>query len=122
MSFQTEFEFTLNKGLIGRDGKIRKKGVMRLSTAADEIMPLNDRRVQANQAYLTMILFSRVITEMEDLKGQDIDPKLMESLFVSDLAYLKAFYEKINGNGRSSMAATCPKCDNKFEIDLGWPE
>jgi hypothetical protein len=122
MSFQTEFEFSLKKGLIGRDGKIRKKGLMRLSTAADEILPLNDRRVQANQAYLTMILLSRVITEMEDLKGQDIDPKLMESLFVSDLAYLKAFYEKINSNGRSSMAATCPNCDNKFEIDLGWPE
>ena len=37
---------------------------MRLATAADEILPLKDPRVQANQAYLIVILLSRVVTRL----------------------------------------------------------
>ena len=120
--FQTEFEFTLPKGVIGRDEKLYKRGVMRLATAADEVLPLRDSRVQTNPAYLTMILFSRVITELGDMKAEQINPKIIESLFVSDLSYLKAFYEKINGDGAPKISANCPKCENTFEVDLGKPE
>jgi hypothetical protein len=122
MTLQTEFEFSLPKGVIGKDEKIHKNGVMRLATAADEILPLKDPRVQANTAYLTVILFSRVITELGDMKADDINPKVIESLFVSDLAYLRTFYERINGNGAAKISTTCPKCENKFELDLGRPE
>ena len=37
---------------------------MRLATAADEILPLKDPRVQSNQAYLIIILLSRVVTRL----------------------------------------------------------
>jgi len=37
---------------------------MRLATAADEILPMKDSRVQSNPAYLTVILFSRVIVKL----------------------------------------------------------
>ena len=122
MTVQTEFEFSLPKGVIGKDEKLHKKGVMRLATAADEILPLKDPRVQANTAYMTIILFSRVITELGDMRADEIDPKVIESLFVSDLAYLRTFYEGINGNGASKISAMCPKCENKFDLDLGRPE
>ncbi len=40
--FATEFEFTLPKGYLDSEGNLHRKGVMRLSTAIDEISPLRD--------------------------------------------------------------------------------
>ena len=59
MSFQTEFEFELPRGYVDQNGEVHRRGVMRLATAADEIMPLRDPRVQQNPGYLTVILLSR---------------------------------------------------------------
>ena len=58
--FQTEYEFTLPKGYVDEEGNLHKEGVMRLATAADEILPLKDSRVQRNPAYLTVILLSSI--------------------------------------------------------------
>ena len=49
--FQTEHEFTLPLGYVDTQGNLHREGVMRLATAADEILPLKDPRVQSNQAY-----------------------------------------------------------------------
>ena len=35
---QTEFEFTLPKGYVDGEGNVHRNGVMRLATAADEIL------------------------------------------------------------------------------------
>ena len=61
MVIQTEYEFILPKGLPDENGNLHKKGVMRLATAADEILPLKDPRVQQNPSYLPVIILSRVI-------------------------------------------------------------
>ena len=53
---QTEFEFTLPKGYVDGEGNVHRQGVMRLATAADEILPLKDPRVQHNGGYLSIIL------------------------------------------------------------------
>ena len=66
---------------------------MRLATAADEIYPLKDMRVKSNQAYLVIVLFSRVITRLGTLT--DITPTVIERLFSADLAYLQDFYRHI---------------------------
>ena len=42
MAFKTEFEFTLPRGVVDKDGNVHRKGVMRLATAKDEILPLQD--------------------------------------------------------------------------------
>ena len=55
---QTEYAFTLPKGYIDKDGNLHRQGVMRLANAKDEIAPLQDPRVQRNQAYLVVILLS----------------------------------------------------------------
>ena len=52
---QTEFEFELPKGYVDANGDLHKRGTMRLATAADEILPLRDPRVQQNSGYLTII-------------------------------------------------------------------
>ncbi|MFZ4508077.1 MAG: hypothetical protein ACOYON_10330 [Fimbriimonas sp.] len=91
---QTEFEFTLPRGYVSPDGGLHRKGRMRLATALDEIAPLRDPRVRANQAYLVIILLARVITKLGDV--DNIDTGVVENLFSADLAFLQDFYRKIN--------------------------
>jgi hypothetical protein len=94
MAFQTEIEFTLPKGYLDPDGTLHRNGIMRLATAADEILPLKDPRVQQNPAYLTIIVLARVITKLGSLT--DVNTKVIEGLFASDLNYLQQLYEKLN--------------------------
>lgn len=108
---QTEFEFTLPKGYLDEDGDLHRQGIMRLSRAIDEIVPLRDPRVKANPAYATVIILSRVITQLGGL--EEISPMVIENLFASDLSYLQKFYRQINGleeesNSNQSSAAADP--------------
>ena len=113
---QTEYEFTLPKGYVDEDGSLHKQGTMRLATAADEILPLKDPRVKNNPAYLTVILLSRVVTRLGTL--EDVNPRIIESFFVSDLAYLQELYRRVNGDGELSLETTCPNCNEKVGISL----
>ena len=119
MTLQTEFEFTLPKGYIDEQGNIHRHGVMRLATAIDEIAPLRDPRVRANEAYFIIILLSRVITKLGTLP--DVNPGIIERLFTIDLAYLQAFYQRINGDGSLVFPVKCPHCGAEFEVDFGHP-
>jgi len=116
-ALQTEFEFTLPRGYIDGDGNVHKHGVMRLATAADEIVPLRDSRVKANQAYLVVVLLARVVTRLGEMK--EVNTRVIESLFASDLAYLQDFYRRINEDGRTTMPVTCPECEHAFEVEIG---
>jgi len=116
MALQTEFEFNLPRGYVDKEGNLHKKGVMRLGTAADEIFPLKDMRVKSNQAYLVIVLLSRVVTKLGTL--QDINTGVMEGLFSADLAYLQDFYRQINENGSSLIPAICPECNHSFAVDM----
>lgn len=91
---QTEFEFELPKGYLDADGNLHRKGVMRLSRAIDEIVPLRDPRVKSNPAYATVIILSRVITRLGAL--DEVSPMVIEELFACDLNYLQKFYRQIN--------------------------
>ncbi len=91
---QTEFEFTLPKGYIDNDGNVHRKGVMRLSRAIDEIVPLRDPRVKSNPAYATVIILTRVISRLGAL--DEVTPMVVEGLFACDLNYLQKFYRQIN--------------------------
>src|SRR4029079_17323978 len=104
MSLQTECEFTLPKGYVDRDGNLHREGIMRLATAKDEILPLQDPRVQRNPGYLIIILLSRVVTRLGELR--EINPGTMENLFAADLSFLQNFYNQINGHGRAAQKAT----------------
>lgn len=116
MPFQTEVDFTLPRGYMDADGALHREGVMRLATAADEILPLKDPRVQQNPAYLTVIVLSRVITKLGGLES--VNPKIVESLYASDLSYLQALYQSVNSNGKTSVKTTCPNCEHHFQVDM----
>jgi hypothetical protein len=112
---QTEFEFRLPSGYVDGEGDLHREGRMRLATAADEILPLKDPRVQANPAYLVIILFSRVIIQLGTLDV--VNPKVIEGLFASDLAYLQDFYNRVNGAGSPLLKVACPYCEQRFEVE-----
>jgi len=113
---QTEFPFTLPRGYADGDGTLHRVGVMRLATAYDEIAPLKDPRVQTNPGYLVIILLSRVITRLGEVTP--INPKVIEGLFASDLAYLEELYRRLNANGGDHLLVTCPHCEKQFEVEL----
>jgi hypothetical protein len=113
---QTEHYFTLPVGYQDEDGTLHREGVMRMATAADEILPLRDARVQNNQAYLIIILLSRVITRLGTLTH--INPKVIENLYAVDLAFLQEFYNQVNRGGKAVVAAACPRCEHEFELEL----
>ena len=115
-ALQTEFEFTLPQGYAEDDGTLHREGVMRLATAADEILPLKDPRVRSNSSYLTVILLSRVLTKLGTL--DDVTPHVVENLFVSDLAYLQDLYERVNERGVNAVPTACPECGEEFETEV----
>ncbi len=119
MILQTEYEFTLPKGYVSGDGTLHKEGVMRLASAADEILPMKDPRVQANPSYLTVILLSRVVTGLGEIK--DVTPGVIEKLFIGDLSYLQDFYSRVNGDGSLRLKVKCPGCGEAFEAEVGSP-
>jgi len=111
---QTEFEFTLPKGFVDRDGNLHKTGIMRLANARDEIAPLQDPRVQRNEAFLAVIVLSRVIVKLGELS--EVTPATIEGLFSADFAYLQDFYGRINANGHHRIEVECPECEASFEV------
>jgi hypothetical protein len=119
VTLQTEFEFLLPRGYVDAEGNLHRQGTMRLANAKDEILPLEDPRVRRNEAYLVVILLSRVITKLGDLR--DINPGVIEKLFAADLGYLQDFYNRINGSGSSKHAVACPKCEEQFEVTIEAP-
>ncbi|OSC58142.1 hypothetical protein B5181_31080 [Streptomyces sp. 4F] len=104
----TEFPFELPRGYVDESGTVHRDGVMRLSTARDELVPLRDVRVQENPAYLSVVLLGRVITRLGTLTM--VHDGIVENMFASDLAFLQDFYRQINAEGHTRAAVQCPHC------------
>ena len=114
---ETEYQFTLPKGYVDQEGTLHREGVMRLATAMDEIKPLRDARVKTNDAYLSILILSRVITRLGDLNS--INTGIIERMFTADLSYLQEFYRSINEGGASLGTVSCPSCKSEFEVEPG---
>lgn len=112
----TEFSFVLPRGYVDDDGHVHREGVMRLATARDEIAPLRDPRVQANEAYLTVLLLARVVEQLGSLES--VDTRVVEGLFAVDLAFLQDLYRRVNQEGHTQALVTCPTCENEFTVDV----
>ena len=113
---RTEFSFILPRGYVDSSGTVHREGVMRLATAKDEIIPLRDPRVRENEAYLTVLLLSRVITRLG--RVGEVHPGIIENMFASDLAFLQDLYRRVNQEGTSQAAVTCPACNHEFTVEL----
>ncbi|MGW7510144.1 hypothetical protein [Streptomyces massasporeus] len=112
----TEVDFELPKGYVDDAGNLHRRGVMRLATAADEIYPLKDPRVQGWPAYLIVVLLSRVVTKLGAV--EEVTPGVIEGLYSEDLAHLQDLYNRINGLAPVTVAVTCPHCGEEHEAEV----
>lgn len=117
-TLRTEFDFVLPRGYVDDTGTLHRNGTMRLATARDELLPLHDDRVRENPAYLTVVLLARVMTRLGNLEGDAVRANVVEKLFASDLAFLQDLYRRINTEGHTRAAVSCPACHERFTVDL----
>ena len=110
----TDYEFTLPQGYAGQAGEIHRHGIMRLATARDEIEAVAHPQVQANEAYLPVVLLSRVITRLGPLT--EITPQIVEGLYAADIAYLEDLYLRINSYDEVLVKAICPHCSRELNL------
>jgi hypothetical protein len=115
-TLRTEYPFTLPRGYVDETGRVHRNGVMRLATARDEITTQADQRSKQNPAYLTVLLLERTVTELGDLSA--VDTFVIENLFASDLAFLQDLYRRINQDGHTEVAVSCPHCGKDFGVDI----
>lgn len=113
---QTEYEFTLPCGYVDPRGALHRQGVMRLATALDEISAMQDPRVRANDAYLSILLLSQVVTRLGTVPA--ITPAVIEGLFSPDFAFLQEFFVRVNDLGAGGVETQCPACGTRFGLDL----
>jgi hypothetical protein len=113
---KTEYAFTLPRGFVDAAGTVHREGTMRLATARDEIEPLRDANVRQNEAYLSVLLLSRVVTRIGDVS--DVTPETIEGLYAADFDHLQRLYERLNTDGEVVGSVTCPECSRAFEVDL----
>jgi hypothetical protein len=113
---KTEFEFALPKGFVDAEGTVHRDGIMRLATARDEIEPLRDPGVRQNDAYLAVLLLSRVVTRLGTITT--VTPDVVEGLYAADFDHLQRLYERINADGEAVGSVACPACAHAFEVDL----
>lgn len=118
MSLQTEFTFNLPRGYLDGSGQVHQQGVMRLATALDEIEAMEDARVQANDAYLPVVLLSRVVIQLGDLAEAQVTPQVIERLFSADMAYLEDLYLRLNSQDSVVLGVVCPHCSQRFDIQV----
>jgi hypothetical protein len=112
---KTEFDFTLPRGYVDAAGQVHRNGVMRLAIARDEVEPLEDPRVAANPAYVSIALLSRVVTRVGSISP--VTTAVVQGLFASDFAYLQEMYLRLN-QGDHRVETQCPSCGTRFAIDL----
>ena len=116
MALQTEFDFILPLGYNNGASNVHRIGQMRLAIALDEIETLKDPRVQANEAYLPVVLLSRVVTRLGELP--QVTPQVIEGLFAADLAYLEDLYMRLNSPEQVVVSAVCPHCSTQFRLQV----
>ena len=114
--YQSEFEFELPRGYVDESGTLHRNGSMRLATARDELRPQIDLRVKENPAYLSVVLLAQVITSLGTVT--DVHAGVVEQMYATDIAFLQDFYRRINSEGHTHAAVTCPLCSGSFEVDL----
>lgn len=120
MQMQTVYEFDLPRGYVDNAGNVHKRGKMRLATAGDEISASRDPRVLSNPSYLTVVVLSKVILELEGVEM--VTTTMVERLFTADLAFLQDLYERINDIEPPAMEVVCPECGHAHRVPINFTQ
>ena len=110
----TEIAFTLPRGFTAPDGTVHREGAMRLARARAELEVLRAPQARQDDALVTVLLLSRVITRLGDVA---VTPELVEDLYAQDFEHLVRLFEQVNGDEPVGVVS-CPHCTEEFEVDL----
>jgi hypothetical protein len=125
---QTEFEFVLPKGFVDDEGRLHRRGRMRLATGRDELEPLRDPSIDGpDDPLLTVLVLARVVTAIGTVAPVTTDH--INGLFAVDLAFLQDFYGVVNfgsdedvealvASQRDAMPAPTPEPEPMTDSDL----
>ena len=116
-ALRTEYAFVLPRGYVDGTGTVHRDGVMRLATARDEIIPQRDPRVRENEAYLTVLLLSRVVTKL----GHAARRSTPASSRACSPPTSRSCRTCTGGSTRKATpqaSVTCPACNHAFTVDV----
>jgi hypothetical protein len=119
-----DIDFSLPFGFRDANGVVHRSGIMRPAMAIDEIEATNNSRVKNNPAYVAIVLISRVLVQLGDLKPVSLN--IVEQLLAADFIFLQDLYIEINtGKGelhsmRELIETECPNCQHRFLIDMNF--
>lgn len=113
---RTEYPFVLPRGYVDEQGRLHREGTLRLATAKDELTAQSEPLVRQNPSYLSIYLIMRTVSKLGALPV--VDRFVIEHLFASDLAFLQDLYRRINADGHTEVAVSCPHCGGDFAVDV----
>lgn len=110
-----EVEFTLPIGYTDSDGSVYRTGSMRMACALDEVEPYADPRVRANDAYLGILVLSRVLLRLGPLSPVPVF--VVEQMTSIDYAFLQSLFLRLNTLGSTTVRSQCPRCTSLLELN-----
>ena len=114
---RTEFPFTLPRGYVDSSGNVHRGGCDAPGHGARRDRAASLCGGSSRTRRTCPCSFSRVsLTRLGEIP--DVTPDVVESLFAADFDHLQRLYERLNTDGESVGAVTCPSCAQAFEVDL----
>jgi hypothetical protein len=98
------------------EGKIYRKGHIRLATTLDELEIQGTDDVAMNTRYRDIMLLARVIEDFDTLKPVTTD--MIENLYEADFLYLQLLYKDLSGEADRRITSVCPQCGARTVINL----
>jgi hypothetical protein len=108
-------EFFLPLGL-SWEGKIYRKGHIRLATTLDELEIQGTDDVGMNTRYRDIMLLARVIEDFDTIKPVTSD--MIENLYEADFLYLQLLYKDLSGETDKRITSVCPQCGARTVVNL----
>ena len=107
-------DFELPNGFVDGNGEVHRIGRMRMAKALDEVLSLQDARVQGNEAFLPIILLSKVVVKLGTLAS--VTPQIIGQLYAADFLYLQDLYIRQNSLEKLTVETICPICENQIQL------
>ncbi|MDR0312973.1 MAG: hypothetical protein LBI14_05190 [Treponema sp.] len=98
------------------EGKVYRKGHIRLATTLDELEIQGTDDVGMNTRYRDIMLLARVIEDFDALKP--VSTEMIEALYEADFLYLQLLYKEMNGEADTQTTTRCPQCGAQSVISL----
>jgi hypothetical protein len=98
------------------EGKVYRKGHIRLATTLDELEIQGTDDVGINTRYRDIMLLARVIEDFDTLKP--VTAEMIENLYEADFLYLQLLYKELSGDADTHVTSVCPQCGARSVVNI----